>query len=247
VPPKADNRILHGVRVWRSDRPLRHQYANAPPAGASSDGSGGMIRVSPVASGGVRSGEAQLPIAVGLCRDTLDCDADGSDNSRNHRPQSVSSVAEAPAGRCRSVDPASNPEHKFHTDLSSGGPGWSRLTVLRQVGHQATNNDLWVRRCRRPAAASLAPDVGVIDSWSPRGLGARGASEVSTDFGAPQEPGSRQDLRVRCCLGTAHTAPNSRDAMRRGRWSSEGEKCGGASRGEAQCGGRGPSAGGGTV
>jgi hypothetical protein len=106
----------------------------------------------------------------------------------------TSFVAKAPAGGHRFVDPASNLEHKFHTPLSSDGPRWSRLTVLRMLGHEATNDDLWVRRYRRPAALSLAPDVGVIDSWSPRG--ASGAGSIRGFDGFPRTSRAWQDVQV---------------------------------------------------
>ncbi len=87
-----------------------------------------------------------------------------------------------PAGFHRSLDSSSNSEHKFHTPLSSDGPRWSRLTVLRKLGHGATNADPWVRCYGQSAAACPVPGVGVINSWSPRGAWGAGSTRGFDGF-----------------------------------------------------------------
>lgn len=160
---------------------LRHHRANAPPAEMSSDGSRGARPAS----------RRDRGCAVTNIRTVV------------KRQVRTSFVAKAPADRHRSVDPASNLEHKFHTSLSSDGPRWSRLTVLRMLGHEATNDDLWVRRCRWPAAVSLAPDVGVINSWSPRG--ALGAGSIRGFDGFPRTSRAWRGVQVCCRQGGLFT------------------------------------------
>lgn len=168
--PATGHRIRHGVRVWRSDRPLRHHCGQTLPPEVGSDGSRGVrhtgMRVgrlgtrhgrvrfawasdacwsvraisgstatarsrsssaSACANGAVKSCSRVPSIGAGTPRVA---GAVGSENSRRPRAHRTFSVTKAPVGGRRSVDPPANLEHKVHTDLSPGGPRWSRLTVL---------------------------------------------------------------------------------------------------------------------